>query len=385
MGEKLRGDAEATSPNLLRQALRRKGIRAIKISRKSAPLLQKKIKTRDIAVASRQMATMLSAGIPIAQSLETITKTTQHSRLQAIFQELQTDVEAGTSLSIALSKHFKIFNSLYVSMVQVGETSGTLDQLMEKIADHMEEVEAIRNKVSSAMWYPATIIAVGIIVSALILVYVIPQFEDLFSGFGANLPTLTLIMIELSRMVRSLGVESVLITIFSLALLTFTYRRFPKLRYIFEHFILRIPILGEILQKSIVARFCRTLATLFGAGVPLVEALLTVADAMGNRVYFDACVRIRKDVSAGKPMSTAMTMTGLFPPMMLQLITTGEESGEIENMLNKSADFYEREVHESVNNMSKLVEPLMMAILGAIIGTLIIAMYLPIFQMSSII
>ena len=383
-GKKATGELDAPNLPFARSMLRRQGIKIKSVRKKPNPLLKKKVKPKDIAIASRQIATMLGAGIPIAQSYKAIAEGTDHPGIRNIFSAVRKDVEGGTSLSEALAKFPRQFNSLYISLVTVGERSGNLDNLMDKVALYMENLEEIKAKVKGALWYPAAVIFVGVGVTGLLLVAVIPQFEELFAGFGASLPVLTAAVIGLSRSFRSHWqiVSGVLVG--TIIVISTSYRRSLAIRHLVDRVSLRLPIFGTILRKAAIARFARTLATMFGSGVPLVDGLTSVAGATGNHVYHDASLEIREAVTTGQALSTAMADTGLFPAMVQQMTTTGEDSGELESMLNKAADFYEREVREAVDNMSKLIEPLMITMLGGIVGTLVVAMYLPIFKMASV-
>ena len=383
-GRKVTGEMEAQGPAYVRSILRREGINPRSVRKKPKSLFSKKIKPKDISIASRQLATMLGAGLPIAQSYKAIAEGTDQPKVREIFGAVRLDVESGTALSEALQKFPRQFDSLYTSLVAVGERSGNLDDLMDKVALYMENIEEIKAKVKGAMWYPAAVLAVGFIVTVLLLVFVIPQFEDLFSSFGASLPALTAIVIELSRSFRDLWLQIFGIIVGVIIIISMSYRRSEAMRHRVDRIALRLPIFGIILRKAAISRFARTLATMFGSGVPLVDGLESVAGATGNRIYSDACMSIREVVSGGQSLSSAMSQTGLFPPMVLQMTSTGEESGELENMLNKAADFYEREVREAVDNMSKLIEPIMISILGGLVGTLVVAMYLPIFKMGAI-
>ena len=327
---------------------------------------------------------MLGAGLPIAQSYKAIADGTDQPKIREIFSAIRLDVESGTALSEALQKYPRQFDALYTSLVAVGERSGNLDDLMDKVALYMENIEEIKAKVKGALWYPAAVLAVGFIVSVLLLVFVIPQFEDLFSSFGASLPALTAIVIELSQSFRELWLQIFAVIIGAIVMISMSYRRSEAMRHRVDRISLRLPVFGIILRKAAISRYARTLATMFGAGVPLVDGLESVAGATGNRVYSDACMSIREVVSGGQSLSSAMSQTGLFPAMVLQMTSTGEESGELETMLNKAADFYEREVREAVDNMSKLIEPIMISVLGGLVGTLVVAMYLPIFKMGAI-
>jgi len=383
-GKKVTGEMEAQGPAYVRSTLRREGINPRSVRKKPKSLFSKKIKPKDISIASRQLATMLGAGLPIAQSYKAIADGTDHPKVREIFGAVRLDVESGTALSEALQKFPRQFGPLYISLVAVGERSGNLDDLMDKVSLYMENIEEIKAKVKGALWYPAAVLAVGFIVSVLLLVFVIPQFEDLFSSFGASLPALTAIVIELSRSFRDLWLQIFGIIIGAIITISMSYRRSEAMRHRVDRIALRLPVFGMILRKSAISRFARTLATMFGSGVPLVDGLESVAGATGNRVYSDGCISIREVVSGGQSLSSAMSQTGLFPSMILQMTSTGEESGELETMLNKAADFYEREVREAVDNMSKLIEPIMISVLGALVGTLVVAMYLPIFKMGSI-
>ena len=384
-GQPTQGELEAPNPQRARAALRQQGVRVKRLRKKPKPLIPKRIKPKDISIATRQLATMLSAGIPIASSYAAIAKGSDHEKIQEVFKEIQTEVEAGTNLSLALNRYPRLFDDLYTNLVAVGERSGNLDNLMEKIASYMENHEEIKAKIKGAMFYPAAVIAVAFIVTTLLLLFVIPQFEDLFSSFGASLPALTAALIAISRGFRDHFLSIFGAIIGSIVFIVFTYRRSEKMQRGVDRLSLRMPIFGEILRKAAVSRYARTLATMFGSGVPLVESLNSVAGATGNSLYSDACSNIREAVSTGRSLSASMADTGLFPAMVIQMTTTGEESGAIEDMLNKVADFYEREVREAVDNMSKLIEPLLMVVLGGIVGTLVIGMYLPIFKMASVV
>jgi len=384
-GQQTQGELEASNAQRARAALRQQGVRVKRLRKKSKPLIPKRIKPKDISIATRQLATMLGAGIPIASSYAAIAKGSDHEKIQEVFKEIQTEVEAGTNLSLALNRYPRLFDDLYTNLVAVGERSGNLDNLMEKIASYMENHEEIKAKIKGAMFYPAAVIAVAFIVTTLLLLFVIPQFEDLFSSFGASLPALTAALIAISRGFRDHFLSIFGAIIGSIVFIVFTYRRSEKMQRGVDRLSLRMPIFGEILRKAAVSRYARTLATMFGSGVPLVESLNSVAGATGNSLYSDACSNIREAVSTGRSLSASMADTGLFPAMVIQMTTTGEESGAIEDMLNKVADFYEREVREAVDNMSKLIEPLLMVVLGGIVGTLVIGMYLPIFKMASVV
>lgn len=385
-GRKVKGDNEAPSVAFVNALLRRQGIKPIKVRKKPKPLFvaNKRIRPKDIAVMTRQVATMITAGIPIAQSFDIIGKGHPNPSMQKLLLAIKQDVEAGTNLSAALGKHPVHFDELYRNLVSAGEQSGTLDNLMEKIATYKEKIEAIKGKIKSALFYPAAVIVVSFIVTAILMLFVIPQFKALFEDFGAELPTLTQTVMNISE-----GFQEWWWVIFGglaggIIGLVYTYRRSTKMQYTLDRLILRVPVIGEILRKATVARFSRTLATMFGAGVPLVDALDSVAGAAGNRVYYNAIMQVKTDVSTGQQLTLSMTSTGMFPNMVLQMVAIGEESGELETMLDKVADFYEQEVDDSVAALSSLIEPFIIVFLGILIGGMVVAMYLPIFKMAAV-
>ncbi|HJP09865.1 MAG TPA: type II secretion system F family protein [Arenicellales bacterium] len=384
-GKPTGGELEISNAAEARSTLRRQGIRVKSLKKKSKPLFSQKLKGKDIAIATRQLAVMLNAGIPIATSYGAIAGGTDHPKIREIFTAIRTDVEGGTALSEALARFPRQFDNLYTNLVAVGERSGNLDNLMVEIANYMENLEEIKAKIKGALFYPAAVLVVGIGVSTLLLLFVVPQFEALFTGFGASLPALTAGIVAASRFVQDywLFVFSVLAIV--IVTIVMSYRRSTKFQRAVDRFSLRMPLFGNLLRKASISRYARTLATMFGSGVPLVEALTSVSGATGSSVYQDACLEIRESVSTGRSLSASMADTGLFPTMVIQMTNTGEESGSIEEMLSKAADFYESEVREMVDNMSKLIEPLMMVVLGGLVGTLVVGMYLPIFKMGSVV
>ena len=384
-GKPTGGELEISSAAEARSTLRRQGIRVKSLKKKSKPLFSQKLKGKDIAIATRQLAVMLNAGIPIATSYGAIAGGTDHPKIREIFTAIRTDVEGGTALSEALARFPRQFDNLYTNLVAVGERSGNLDNLMVEIDNYMENLEEIKAKIKGALFYPAAVLVVGIGVSTLLLLFVVPQFEALFTGFGASLPALTAGIVAASRFVQDywLFVFSVLAIV--IVTIVMSYRRSTKFQRAVDRFSLRMPLFGNLLRKASISRYARTLATMFGSGVPLVEALTSVSGATGSSVYQDACLEIRESVSTGRSLSASMADTGLFPTMVIQMTNTGEESGSIEEMLSKAADFYESEVREMVDNMSKLIEPLMMVVLGGLVGTLVVGMYLPIFKMGSVV
>lgn len=380
------GEIEAPSVAQARALLRQRGLRVTKIKRKPRPLFSntKPIKSADISFASRQMATMIGAGIPIAQTLRAIGKGHESASMEKLMLELSREVESGTSLSISLSKHPQYFNRLFTSLVEAGEESGKLDTMLERVATYNEKLEAIKSKVKSAMMYPAIVLFVSALVTILLLLFVIPQFETLFQNFGADLPTLTRIIVDMSRWMQDKWYIFIGVIAVSAVGFMYTYRRSQKLQFFMDRVFIRIPVLGPVLKKSALARFSRTLAIIFGSGVPLVDGMNTVGASTGNRVYQNAVTKVKSEISTGRSLENAMTGTGVFPNMMLQMVSSGEESGELELMLDKVAEFYEREVDDAVAALASIIEPVMIVFLGAIIGTMVLAMYMPIFKLAAV-
>jgi type IV pilus assembly protein PilC len=385
-GKRLKGRSIAPDEAALRADLRRQGIAPSRIRKQSGVMKTGgKVKPMDIAVFSRQLATMLAAGIPLVQGFEIIGSGHDKPSMQRLLLDIKSDVEAGTSLHEALSKHPLYFDDLYVNLVEAGEQAGALEGLLDKIASYKEKTEALKKKVQKALFYPAAVLAVAVVVTIILLIFVIPQFETLFKGFGADLPAFTQMVINLSRFVQSDGIYIALVIggIFY----TFFYfkKRSKRMREFLDRMALKVPIIGPILNKAAIARFARTLSTMFAAGVPLVEALESVAGATGNIVYENAVMRMRDEVATGQRLQRAMESTGLFPNMVVQMIAVGEESGSLDTMSGKVATFYEAEVDNAVDSMSSLLEPLIMVILGVLVGGLVIAMYLPIFKLGAVV
>lgn len=387
-GSRLKGKLMAKTEAEVRSDLRRQGINPIKIKKESAlfgAAKGKAITPGDIAVFSRQLATMMTAGVPLVQSFDIIGKGHENPRMQDLILGVKASVEAGTSLAGSLAKYPLYFDDLFVNLVEAGEASGALEALLDKIATYKEKTEAIKKKIKKALTYPISILVIAAVVTAVLLVYVIPQFEDLFKGFGADLPAFTQMVVDMSRYLRSNGFF--ILVVIGAIFATFFYfkKRSRKMRQTLDRLSLKIPVVGAILTKAAIARYARTLSTMFAAGVPLVEALTSVAGAAGNIVYEEAILRMREQVAGGQQLNLAMSQTGLFPNMVVQMIAIGEESGAIDAMAAKVADFFEGEVDDAVDNLSSLMEPLIMAILGVLVGGLVIAMYLPIFKMGSVV
>ena len=385
-GNKLRGRGLAKDELELRADLRRQGIAATRV-RKERQLFkgEGKVTAEDIAIFSRQLATMLAAGIPMVQAFEIVGVGHDKPAVQKLVLGIKQDIETGNALHQALGKHPLYFDDLYTNLVEAGEHAGALEAVLEKIATYKEKTEALKKKIKKALFYPAAVLAVAIIVTVILLLFVIPQFESLFKGFGADLPAFTQFVVNMSRWLQSNG--WVVLIIVGAAVFTFAYfyKRSRPLRQFLDRMSLGIPVIGPILRKSAIARFARTLATMFAAGVPLVEAMKSVAGATGNIVYQDAVLKMRDSIATGMRMQRAMENTGLFPNMVVQMIAVGEESGSLDEMASKVADFYEADVDAAVDALSSLLEPLIMVILGVLVGGMVVAMYLPIFKLGAVV
>ena len=385
-GHKVRGQTVAVSEAAVRAQLRKQGVVPVRIS-KEFTLFKGggKITPYDIAIFSRQLATMLSAGIPLVQGFEIVGNGHDNPAMRKLIQGIKVDLESGTALAEALSRHPLHFDDLYVNLVTAGEQAGALDTLLDKVATYKEKTENIKKKIKKALFYPAAVLVVAVIVTIILLIFVIPQFESLFKGFGADLPAFTRMVIDLSAFVQSKGLYLAVVVGGGIAFYIYTRKRSQKLREFEDRLMLKLPIIGNIIEKAAVARFARTLSTMFSAGVPLVEALQSVAGATGNIVYEKAVLSMRDEVSTGQRLQRAMENTGIFPNMVIQMIAVGEESGSLDEMSSKVADFYEADVDNAVDSMSSLLEPLIMAILGVLVGGLVIAMYLPIFKLGAVV
>lgn len=387
-GRRVKGQLTAENVSQVRADLRRQGIAPLKVKKKPKDLFsprKPKIKPSDIAVFSRMLATMMSSGVPLMQSMQIIGEGHENASMQEMILAIKADVESGTSLAESLGKFPLHFDDLYVNLVNAGEQSGTLETLLHEIADYQEKTEALKSKIRKAMVYPAAILIVAFIVTAILMIFVIPQFESLFTGFGADLPGLTLFVIAVSQWFQSYWWLLFGGIIGSVLGFIAAKKRSRKLQHFLDRMLLKIPVVGMILHKGAVARFARTFSTMFKAGVPMVEAMTSVAGATGNIVFSEATLDMRDEVSTGTQLNKAMLDTELFPNMVVQMVAIGEESGSLDSMLAKVADFFEREVDEAVDNMTALMEPLIMAFLGIVIGTLVIAMYLPIFKLGAVV
>lgn len=386
-GNKTKGEISGTNLALVKAQLRKQGIIADKVKKKSKPLFggSKKITPFDIAMLTRQMATMMKAGVPLVQSFDIVADGLENKGLQELVISIRNDVSAGTSFAGSLKKHPRHFDDLYCNLVDSGEKAGALEQMLDRIATYLEKTETLKKKVKKAMTYPIAVVVVAIVVTAILLVKVVPQFESLFQGFGAELPVFTQMVVQLSEWLQSWWFVVLLGIAGTIFLFREGKRRSQKFSDLVDKYLLKMPIMGEILDKSAVAKFGRVLATTFASGVPLVDALESVAGATGNAVYRDAILKIKTEVSSGTQLQAAMRQVNVFPVMAVQLTAIGEESGNLDEMLAKVADHYESVVDDMVDNLTALMEPMIMAVLGVLVGGLIVAMYLPIFQMGAVV
>jgi type IV pilus assembly protein PilC len=383
-GKKISGELRATGENLVRSALRRRGI--VLTSLKKQKLKRgKKITEKDIALFTRQLSTMMRAGVPMLQSFDIVAKGHGNANMTRLLNNIKSEVEVGNTLQQAFRKYPQHFDPLFVNLIGAGEQAGILDLLLDRLATYKEKTLAIKGKVKSAMFYPIAVLAVAFIVTTVIMIFVIPAFKDIFSGFGAELPYLTLVVISISDFMVKWG------WLIAFVLMAFTYfffqawKRSPAVSAFMDRLLLQIPIFGELIRKSSISRWSRTLSTMFAAGVPLIEALDSVGGASGNDVYLQATREIQNEISTGMPLAAAMQNTGEFDNLVVQMTAIGEQSGALEEMLSKAADFYDREVDEMVDSLSSLLEPMIMVFLGVLIGGLVVAMYLPIFKLGEVV
>lgn len=386
-GQDIKGEITASSLTEARNLLRRQGVSATKVKKFAKPLFGggDKINAADICVVSRQIATMLGAGVTLIQTIDMIAQGHAKASMRKMLTSIGNDVKAGNPLSKALRKHPEHFEDLYCDLVETGEQSGALETIYDRIATYKEKAEALKSKIKKAMFYPIAVLVVAFIVTTILLVFVVPQFEEIFSSFGAELPAFTQLVLAISKFVQDYGLYIAAAVAIGAVLFRRSYKASKDLRDSLDKKILKIPVIGEILKKASIARFTRTLSTTFAAGVPLIGALESAAGAAGNAVFRDAILYIRKEVAGGMPMHTAMRATNVFPDMVTQMIAIGEESGAVDEMLSKIATIYEREVDDMVDGLTSLLEPMIMAVLGVVIGGLIVAMYLPIFQMGNVV
>lgn len=384
-GVKMKGEQDARNANLLRAELRKLGITPTVVKPRPKPLFGaagKTIKPKDIAFFSRQMATMMKSGVPIVTSLDIIAGGQKNPRMKKMVDQVRSDIEGGSSMTEAISRHPVQFDELYRNLVRAGEGAGVLETVLDTIASYKENLETLKGKIKKALFYPTMVIAVAILVSAVLLIFVVPQFEDTFKSFGADLPAFTKLIVAASRFMVSWWWLILLILVSGLVAAVFAFKRSPAFQHFVDRMILKIPVVGQIMHNSSIARFARTTAVTFKAGVPLVEALDTVAGATGNTVYEKAVHRMRDDVAVGYPLNMAMKQTALFPHMVVQMTAIGEEAGALDTMLFKVAEYYEQEVNNAVDALSSLIEPFIMVVIGVLVGGMVIGMYLPIFKLA---
>jgi type IV pilus assembly protein PilC len=385
-GKKLKGEQMAKNANLLRADLRRQGINPSVVKPKGKPLFGKagsRISARDIAIFSRQLATMMQSGIPMVSAFEIISGGQKNPRMKKLLEDIRGDIEGGSSLHESISKHPVQFDALYCNLVKAGEGAGVLDTVLDTIATYKERIESIKGKIRKALYYPAAVIAVAIIVSSILLIFVVPQFEEVFKSFGADLPAFTQMLVTASRFMVSYWWLILGIVVGGVFGMIFAVKRSQRLAQLLDRMMLKLPIIGKVLHDSAISRFARTLALTFKAGVPLVEALDTVGGACGSVVYEEAVKKIRDDVAVGYQLNMAMKQVNLFPHMVVQMVAIGEEAGALDSMLFKVAEFYEEEVNNAVDTLSSLLEPFIMVIIGTLVGSMVIGMYLPIFKLAA--
>jgi type IV pilus assembly protein PilC len=388
-GRRVKGEMSSTSDATVKALLRRQGVNPLKVRKKTGSLFggvrKRKVTPKDVAVFSRQLATMMSSGVPLVQAFEIVGRGHENKGMQDLILSVKSDVEAGGALADGLRKHPAHFNELYVNLVTAGEASGILEAILHKLATYLEKIEALKSKIKSALFYPTAVIVVAFIITAILMIFVIPQFEQLFSGFGADLPPLTRLVITISQYFQEYWWLIFGTLIGSVVGILKAKKRSVAVAHFFDRMLLKLPVLGGIIEKAAIARFSRTLATMFAAGTPLVEAMNSVAGACGNIIFHDATLKMRDEISTGSQLQAAMRDTGIFPNMVVQMVAIGEESGALDAMLGKVADWYEQEVDDAVDSLTSLLEPIIMAVLGVIIGGLVIAMYLPIFKMGQVV
>ena len=380
----VRGETKAASETVVTTNLRRQGIRLTKLRRQTFRG-GSKVGEKDITFFTRQFATMLKAGVPLLQAFEIVARGHSNARFSRLMMDIKSKVETGSSLSQAFREYPGHFDELYCNLVQAGEASGTLDAILDRLATYKEKILAIKSKIKSAMFYPISVVTVAIVVTFVIMIFVVPAFKSVFANFGASLPMPTLIVIAISDWFVSWWWLCIMVFVGAFVGIGVMYKRSPTMRYTVQRLMLKFPVIGAILEKAVIARWTRTLQTMFAAGVPLVEALDAVGGASGNAVYVAATKRIQTEVATGTSLTNAMTNTHLFPSMVIQMTQIGEESGSLDNMLGKIADFYEREVDDAVAALSSLLEPLIIVFLGVVIGGLVVAMYLPIFKLGQVV
>ncbi|MDX9951392.1 MAG: type II secretion system F family protein [Methylophilaceae bacterium] len=384
-GKRIKGEMKASGDAFVKATLRRQGINVIKVSKQSGFKSGGKVTDKDVTLFTRQLATMMKSGVPLLQAFDIVGKGHSNPAVAKLLGDIKADVETGSSLSQSFRKYPLYFDALYCNLVGAGEQAGILDSLLDRLASYKEKILGIKSKIKSALFYPISIIVVAFVITAVIMIFVVPAFKELFSSFGADLPTPTLVVMAISDFFVSYW-WAIFGTIGGAVWFFFyTWKRSEKMQAVMDRLLLKLPVFGNLIKIATIARFARTLSTMFAAGVPLVEALDSVAGASGNRVYYDATKKIQSEISTGTSLTVAMQNAEVFPNMVLQMAAIGEESGALDSMLSKVADFYEAEVDDAVDALSSLMEPIIMVVLGVLIGGLVIAMYLPIFKMGQVV
>ncbi len=384
-GKAVKGEIRATGESFVNATLRRQGITVTKVKKQSSFVSKGSVSDKDITLFTRQLATMMKAGVPLLQSFDIVGKGHSNPAVAKLLLDIKSDVETGSSMSAAFRKYPIYFDALFCNLIGAGEQAGILDTLLDRLATYKEKIQAIKSKIKSALFYPISIIVVAFVIVAVIMIFVIPAFKDLFSSFGADLPAPTLIVMAISDIFVEWWWAIFLSIGGSVWFFFYTWKRSLSMQATMDRLILKIPVFGPLVRKATIARWSRTLATMFSAGVPLVEALDSVAGAAGNRVYYDATKKVQSEISTGTSLTVAMQNTNVFPNMVLQMTAIGEESGALDSMLSKVADFFEAEVDDSVDALASLMEPVIMVVLGTLIGGLVVAMYLPIFKMGQVV
>lgn len=383
-GNKITGEINGASPTLVKALLTKQGIRNPQVAKKPNAR-GKKITPGDIAVFARQMATMMKAGVPLVQAFEIVADGLENPSMRKLVLQIRDSVAAGGGFANALRDHPKYFDELFCNLIEAGEQSGALETMLDRIATYKEKTEALKAKIKKALTYPIAVIVVALVVTGILLVKVVPQFAETFGSFGADLPAFTLFVLGLSNLAQDYWLQTLVTIIAAVFIIKEIHKRSPKFAYLVDKYMLKIPIIGKILYLSVMARFARTLSTTFAAGVPLIDALTSVAGAAGNRIYAEAIYKVREDVSSGLPLNTALKTSGIFPTLLIQMSAIGEESGSLDGMLDKVASYYEEAVDNMVDTLTSLLEPIIMSVLGVLVGGLLVAMYLPIFQLGSVI
>lgn len=384
-GKIIKGEMRANGESFVKASLRRQGINATKVKKQSSFRNKGKVSDKDVALFTRQLATMMKPGVPLSQAFDIVGKGHSNPAVSKLLGDIKADVETGSSLSAAFRKFPLHFDQLFCNLVGAGEQAGILDSLLDRLATYKEKILSIKRKIKTALMYPISILIVAFVITAVIMIFVVPAFKELFSSFGADLPGPTLVVMAISDFFVAYWWAIFGAIGFGLWFFFYTWKRSEKMQATMDRIMLKLPIFGEVIRKATLARFARTLSTMFAAGVPLVEALDSVAGVSGNRVYYDATKKIQSEISTGTSLTVAMQNTSVFPNMMLQMTAIGEESGALDSMLSKVADFYEEEVDEAVEGLSSLMEPIIMVVLGVLIGGLVIAMYMPIFKLGQVV